>query len=139
MTGFEKQIIDTNILVYLADKADKEKHRKITKWFEGKEENIYYLSLQSLREFASVTVRKKIISVKEIIEWLSIFEKRFRILKDNQDDILVALENMKNSFWDALLYATMKRNEITSIISENEKDFEKFEGIKVHNIFKEKN
>ncbi len=63
------------------------------------------------------------------------FANRFHLLSDGIWDVadaLVLAEGKKRLFWDALLASTMKRNFVTTIITENTKDFKELE-VKVVN------
>lgn len=136
MTG---TLVDTNILVYIADKKD-QKHLAAFRWFEQaiNEEEPYYVSLQNLREFAHVCLKKTNISNAQIAEWVEQFSKFFNVLEDSKDDILYAVHISKEAqihFWDANIVATMERNGITRIITENTSDFEKCENLEISNIF----
>jgi len=121
----EKALIDSNILYYLIDTNEKEKHDKILNWFESIDSNEFVVSNQTLREFANISIKKSNLKKEQIIEFLDLFINKFGLIQDNQFDTTKAVQLSKNkkSFFDALIAATMQRNYIDTIITENTKDF----------------
>jgi len=128
-------LVDTNILVYLVDATDKKKHEKAKMFLDKiiQHPEIFVVSLQNLREFSSVLINKKKINKQKLEKYLDLFNGAFEeILYDNVDDIISASKeslDKKSSFWDSLLMATMKRNAIELIYTENLKDFKNFKNI----------
>jgi len=121
---FMKTLIDTSILIYLVDAKEEKKHQKVVGWFEGIfESNEYFVSLQNLREFAFVAKKKDLLLAEEIITYVELFADSFNLLQDSVEDVKKASRKTKNKYWDALLIATAKRNNIFQVITENEKDF----------------
>jgi len=121
---FMKTLIDTSILIYLVDAKEEKKHQKVVGWFEGIfESNEYFVSLQNLREFAFVAKKKGLLKVEEVKKYVDLFVDSFNLLYDSVDDIKKASEKPRAKYWDALLIATAKRNNIFQVITENEKDF----------------
>lgn len=127
-TSDEICLIDTNILVYAYDESEGKKHeickRLIDECWRLREK--YSISIQNLSEFY-VVITKKIENpvpmemAKEIIE--DIIEFQNWILMDyDPRTILSAIElNMvyQVHYWDALIAATMRENEIFSIYTED--------------------
>ncbi len=133
----EKMLVDSCLLVYFIDPREKEKHEKTVGWFKERlpAENLF-VSNQNLREFASVAIKKSTATTNEITDALQLFSETFKIIQDNAQDIARATalcEGKKKIFWDALIVATMQRNGIQKIITENTKHFEKFNAIKAIN------
>ena len=128
-------VVDSNILIYLVDATDKAKHEKAKKFIETIKNNPqnFAICLQNLREFCSIAIRKKNLPPEEIAEYIDLFRNSFQnILYDNEEDILAASGHCaakKTIFWDSLIAATMQRNEIEIIYTENTKDFKNFERI----------
>ena len=127
-TSDEICLIDTNILVYAYDESEGKKHeickRLIDECWRLREK--YSISIQNLSEFY-VVITKKIENpvpmemAKGIIE--DIIEFQNWILMDyDPRTILSAIElNMvyKVHYWDALIAATMRENEIFRIYTED--------------------
>lgn len=131
----EKYFLDTNVLAYLASTEEPKKHEKAKALIKN---NIICISTQNLRELANILLKKTSLSPEEISKIILTFAKTFTIFIELPTDILDAtrLCNNRKNFYDTLLVTTMQRNNITTIITENEKDFKEFKGIKVINPFK---
>lgn len=142
MTG--EFLVDSNIIIYAFDIADKRKHELakelLTKCWLGK--IMLVVSVQNLSEFF-VNVTSKIMKpiaigeaeniVKNIIEsryWIKIAPKQETIL----NAIKLFVEN-KKGYWDSLIAATMIENNIFNIYTENTKDFSKIKEITAKNPF----
>ncbi|MBI4210471.1 MAG: PIN domain-containing protein [Candidatus Diapherotrites archaeon] len=132
-------LVDTNILVYAIDTKEPEKQAVTNAWLSGIENdgNRYFLSLQNIREFISVCLKKKI-EAKKIHEAAENFANGFHLIQDNYTDSVLALKisaEHRIPFWDALLIATMERNGVTSIVTEDTGSFERHPEITAANIF----
>ncbi len=136
-----KILVDTNVMVYAIDSTDEEKNLKALEWMgkileEGKGSS-YCISLQNIREFCSICVKKKIPHEK-VFEWVAYFSAAFNQIRDTKEDcergLLINMES-KIHFYDSLLIATMERNGIKQIITENTADFAKSGQIKAFDIF----
>lgn len=138
-------LLDTNILVYAFDITEKEKH-KIAKdlLFDlFSKEQTSFISIQSLSEFFVMSTNKlpkpiDKIEARELIKKI-IESKNFKILKFNTYTISSAIDThteYNSSYWDSLIAETMRKYNITIIITENEKDFKKIPWLTVINPFK---
>jgi len=61
------------------------------------------------------------------------------VIDRDEDTFLSAIDLVANHevpFWDSMIASCMKENEITQIVTENKKDFEKAPDIKVSSPFK---
>ena len=123
-------LVDTNILIYAfsEDNSTKNKLAKdlINKCWQG--ENNLAISAQNLAEFVFVSIKKIGLDHKEIktiIGYITEFSG-FKKINYSTTTIFLALDisyEFKMSFWDSLLAATMKENNIFNIYTENIKDF----------------
>ncbi|MEM3127091.1 MAG: PIN domain-containing protein [Candidatus Woesearchaeota archaeon] len=138
------EFIDSNILIYLTDLDYPDKKRKakqiISRAVIGNEK--FAISPQILGEFF-VNATKKIASPiseeegKEIIRSI-IKSESFFIFPITKEITLAALEIVekhKISYWDAQIISVMKENGISTILTENTKDFN-VPGIVAVNPFK---
>lgn len=132
-------LIDSNILIYAYEEQDSIKKIKAQKLILNfmKEDNLCAISSQNLAEMASAFIVKGKGSPELIGEVVEDINKCRNFLKINYNlkTIKSALnihQNFKTPFWDALIIATMKENNISNIYTENIKDF-KVEGIKAIN------
>jgi len=132
--------IDTNILVYAFDTSYPEKRNICKKLIE----NIFNgdkkcaVTSQILAEFA-VVVTKKIENPltktqAESIVGAILSSENWTVVNYEGEDVLRALKS-KQSFWDALIIQTLKKNDINAFVTENEKHFENA-GLKIINPFK---
>jgi predicted nucleic acid-binding protein len=133
------KLIDTNILVYAYDSSEKEKHdvsKEILKqiWQMGGG----VVCLQNLLEFF-VVITKKVENpidtndAKAIVEDILISDN-WMIIDRDVDTCINAIDLVSKygiHLWDTLIAACMKENEISEIVTENKRDFEKIEGLKV--------
>lgn len=135
----EKIFIDTNILVYAYDNASGKKHLNAKKIIEecitGARE--LYISNQILAEFTNVVFTKlpKSPAKEEIASILAKINKIDSWKKINYSNKTVesALQENGNHFWDKLIAATMKENNVFTIYTENAKDFKNIAGIQAIN------
>ena len=138
----DKILIDTNVLVYGFENSDKFKQEKSMLVIEKSAvENNVFVSVQNMAELARVLTEKVKIKVPANITqtYLLKMGNLFRRIFYDEFTIMNALdisEKYKLHFFDALLVATMKENGIKTIITENDKDFEKIPFIKAVNPFR---
>lgn len=141
----ELALIDSNILSYVFDESEPEKRRICADlaadcWKRKRE---FAVSVQNLSEFY-VVVTKKISNpipakvAKDFIEHIIDFQGWHVINYDAQTIRSAIAISTKHGihYWDALLAATMRENNIFSIYTENENDFKKIPWIKILNPFK---
>lgn len=123
-------LLDSNILIYNYDDADPVKHKTAKKLidncWDGKEK--LALSTQNLSEFFSITTTKKFLDKKDSIRIISDiikFPGFVKIIFDHETVLEAAKisDEYKMSYWDSLLAATMKKNGIFNLYTENMKDF----------------
>ncbi|MEK6970693.1 MAG: PIN domain-containing protein [archaeon] len=144
MTEIEPIFVDTNILVYAHQKVHDRRNdtaRQILKeCFEGK--TLLTISNQILGEFCRVVRHKMdrplpdweiIIILQDILATPS-----FKIVNYSSQTVVSAMKEGCDVFiWDAIIAQTMRENGITTIYTENTKDFQKIKGIKPINPFAE--
>ena len=137
-----KILVDSNTLIYLVDSGEKTKNKKALEWLRSlpKDNNSYFVALQNLREFSAICIKKTSLNKEKITEWVNLYSKLFTVLDEKEQDIMNAVRisrEHKTPFWDALIIATMQRNGIGEILTENMKDF-KMEGIIPKTLFQAK-
>jgi predicted nucleic acid-binding protein len=137
-----RALVDANILVYYLDAREGRKHQLAQEFMKEVDANPlkFVVCIQSLREFASIATKKSIVPAVKIKESVMLFEKAFqKPLGDIPFDIMNAVSlacYQKIPFYDALLASTAQRHGVTTIYTENTKDFEKILGIKAVNPLK---
>jgi predicted nucleic acid-binding protein len=137
--------IDSNIIVYAYNKADHRKHAISVSLLRPiwKEQKTFATSLQTLGEFFSVITKKveKPLDSKiaQIIVMDMMILSTWKIVSYNKKIVMMALNissKFKMPYWDSLITATMTENHISTIYTENVKDF-KVPWIKAINPFKD--
>jgi len=125
--------------VYWFDGTDKTKHEQAMRLFEDAyaHPESFVVSTQNIRELCSVLLAKKRINPTEIRSAVRSVRNMFRhILSDSAFDAEHAVTISSDTgtyYWDALLAATMQRNGITRIVTENTRDFDKIHFLKAVN------
>lgn len=138
----DKVFIDTNILVYLFDKSEKEKQTRVKKLISDLLlQTRMFVSVQVINEFISVTGKKIANPIspaqqREIIEFINDI---FIITPLNEVTTLNALEisqKYKLSFWDSLIISSALENICSILYSEDtQSGFSIFDKIKIVNPF----
>lgn len=136
-------LIDTNILVYAYDESEVKKHkickRLIDECWRVREK--YSISIQNLSEFYVVITKKvekpvPMETAKEIIGDIIEFQN-WAVINYDVHTILSAIELNREyevHYWDALIAATMRENNIFCIYTEDG-DFKSIPWLKVINPF----
>jgi len=136
----ERHLIDSNILVYAFTNIEINKQKKAREiLFQARDSGLGYLSKQNIIELINAN-RKFInkISNKELEQIISGLES-LNIIDYSTTSIKKALiiqTTFNIGFFDSLIIQTMKENNLFTIYTENEKDFNKVENLKVINPFK---
>ncbi len=138
----DKVFLDTNILVYLFDKSEKEKQTKVKKLVANHLPHTrMFVSIQVINEFINVTGKKitapiSPVQQKEIIEFI---DDIFIITPLVLNTTLSALEisqKYKLSFWDSLIISSALENKCSILYSEDmQNGFNIFNKIRIVNPF----
>jgi len=144
MTEDENSLIDSNILVYAYDKSESTKNAIAEKILEEifTNERTSAVSTQNISEFY-INVTKKIEKPISTTEAYHVIQEimsmsNVKTLTTQKQTILKAISistNYNIHYWDALIVAVMQENDINTIITENEKDFQKVPSLTVINPF----
>ncbi len=138
----DRIFFDTNIICYSFDINEPTK-RKICREFMIKVlrgEIIGVVSNQVLGEIFNATINKfkvKPVEAKTIVQGI-IQSSKWQKVNYTQETVNSATESFEYSgipFWDLVIIETLRENNISKIITENERDFVKADGIKVINPF----
>jgi predicted nucleic acid-binding protein len=141
-TDSENSFLDTNILLYAYDYSAGEKHliskKMVLEGMQGQPK--WTISSQILGEFLSISlyspeykkdeIKKAAQEIIELNSWkkISYTEKTIEKAAQKYEDGM--------HFWDLVIAQTMLENGITTIYTENTKDFSKIKGIKAVNPFR---
>lgn len=138
-------IIDTNIFIY-AINENSPKHKQAQKFLKenGTELEITHQNiLEAIRVLTHKSFSRPMNLTNALSSVLSIAKSCF-IISPNQTTYHLVIELIKNykikgnRIFDAYLAATALSNGITSIATDNTRDFKKFKGIKLINPFLQK-
>jgi len=133
------KLIDTNILVYAYDTSEGMKHEAAKQLLKGIwEDGGGVVCVQNLMEFFVVITKKVEIPIpvtvaKTIIEDISKSDS-WKVIDRDINTFLYAIDLVERyniHLWDATIVASMKENEVSRIVTENTKDFEKVPDIYV--------
>lgn len=134
-------LVDTNVVVYAYDRSEPDKQRRALEVLDVLATSQRgALSVQVLSE-TFVTLTRKIpapLSPEEAYQRLQNYHQAWPILDLTG---LIALEaargvvDHKLSFWDALIWATAKLNQIDIVLSEDFSDGQVVEGVRFTNPF----
>lgn len=130
MSGKEKYLIDTNILIYFIDgKLTQSQKEEVTSIFT-KSFNISIISKIEFLGFRKYLDESKFEIAKDFIS----NAKVINLSDDMADTIIEIRQRKKIKLGDAIIAATALSHDLT-IVTRNQKDFEKINGISVFNPF----
>lgn len=134
MTSF----FDTNLLIYLYDTGQPDKHRKAKELFTDEASaNRVLISTQVLQEFYAAVTSKKIMD-KEIAEQAVIKFMQLPVKQIDLPEIQAAMWRNRTdqiSFWDALIIETALSGGASILWSEDFQHGRVFDGLEVRNPF----
>jgi predicted nucleic acid-binding protein len=130
---------DTNVLIYAADRDDSLRHQQAAEWLErAMRSGNCVQTLQSLAEFFNVFTRKSAAAPGHaatfVTAWRAVFAVEAASLAD-LDHAMRAVREYQLSFWDALLWATVRRMGVAVLVSEDFQDGRVVEGVRFANPF----
>ncbi len=130
--------VDTNILVYAVDRDSGDRHQKSKQLLAKAAMRDCVLTVQALAEFFHATTRKRVLRTSLasafVRDWLEVFD-----IASADTDALVeamdAVEEHRLSLWDAMIWATARRNACSAVISEDMQDGRRLGGVEFINPF----
>ncbi len=134
--------LDTNILIYTIDLDAGDRHEMSSRLVElvghPHLRRNCVLTTQVLAEFYHVVTRKRLLKATRakasVHDWIEIFA----IVNANEEslvDAVDATEKHRMSFWDAMLWAAVRRAGCSAIISENMQHGRHLGGVEIINPF----
>ena len=133
--------LDTNILVYSVDLDAGNKHDKAIALFEQLTPSNCVLSLQSLCEFYSAVTRKKLMPADDAMAQIDDWQQLFPVVSAKPATLtraFAAVTRHQLSFWDALLWATIREAGIAILLSEDFQHEQHLDGVQIINPFRTK-
>lgn len=136
-----KRLIDTNVLVYAYDFSEPEKQAAAAAALDkldGTDSGV--LSTQILSEFFVVVTRKMAapLTIDEAAERVENLSRLWPVAEVSPLVVIEAIRGVRVhqlSFWDALIWATAKLNQIQVILSEDFNSGHTLEGVGFVNPF----
>jgi predicted nucleic acid-binding protein len=134
MTG--KHLVDTNLLVYAYDRSESEKQAKAVELLDELVKNgTGILSPQILSEFYNVVTRKLAapLTPQEAYTSISNYIRSWNIVDLTSLVVLEAARGVRDHklpYWDSLVWATAKMNQIPIVLSEDFSHNSVIEGVR---------
>lgn len=128
----ERFSLDTNVLVYAADRDAGDKHARALQIIARAARRPCTLTTQALAEFYHATTRKRIVpqadAAAQVRDWLDLFPT---VAADAEAlrRALAASEGGRFAFWDALILATAGQAGCAVVLSEDMAD-----GVRLGNV-----
>ena len=130
--------LDTNLLVYAVDSSgDKAKHALALR-LVGQVANGGVLSMQALTELYAVLTRKGIASASRAQAHVGAWRRAFTIatpISSDLDDAMRVHDDHGIPFWDAMMWATLRRAGAQILLTEDLQDGRELEGVLILNPF----
>ena len=130
--------LDTNILVYSADRAAGERHALAIDIVARSARAGGVLTLQSLSEFYVVSTRKTLIERGRAAMLVDSWMAAFSCIAVSANAVRRALADAvagRASYWDALLVATAAEGGCAAILTEDMANGTSLGGVEIHNPF----
>lgn len=131
--------IDTNILVYAADDADRAKFDTACAIvFKAAGDASYLVSAQVVNEFASVLYRKLKKTDEEVLEFLDLVKALHVVplLPEWTHRAVQVKAQYGLQFFDSLLVAAAEANRCDTILTEDLNDGQVYAGVRAQNPFR---
>lgn len=132
--------LDTNILVYVADQRDSDKHRIATELLDAALDGRMEcrISTQTLSEFANVALKKLLLDTELIEEYVEVFKSIGLVLPDAEivQRALQVKRRYDIQFYDAMMIAAAERAGCNEILSEDLSDGQSYFGVTARNPFR---
>jgi predicted nucleic acid-binding protein len=128
-------LIDTNILIYAHQPAERDKYRSALSTLEAvMESGLGRLSAQILAEFISATTRgsRPILTIDESLAQASLLAEAMPVLEITSLIVLEAGRGVRQhglSYFDAQIWATARLNQIPTIFTEDFVNGRRIEGV----------
>ena len=139
MTG--RVFIDSNILIYANDRSESDKQLAAQQLLDGVvASRAGVISTQVLGEFFNGVTRKIAapLTLNEASELVALFIQSFRVVDLTPLVVLDAVRGVRDhqlSYWDALIWASARLNQVPVIFSEDFSSNVIFEGVRLVNPF----
>ena len=133
-----KFTFDTNVLVYAADTDSGDKHVRALDLIRRASEADCFLTLQSLSEFFNATTRRSMLDGSRAEAFVNTWSTVFPVVAAHLGTIreaMTAVRDHRLSFWDAMLWATVREARCRILLTEDFQDGRTLEGVTFVNPF----
>ncbi len=121
-----KKGLDTNILVYMIDSTDEDKHKRALSLLEDilRNPSEYAVTTQVVAEFLYVVKKKLPVALDDALLLIERLHAKGTIIGSYTiKEVLQAIKHSPKRFWDALIAYTYLSHNIKTILTENTEDF----------------
>jgi predicted nucleic acid-binding protein len=133
--------IDTNVLVYALDLRDPQKHEQAVRLVEFITRRHCLLTYQVLGEFCAAVARKNLARLDEAEAAVAFWASICPVVSWEMRDLATALSATRRhsmSFWDAVLWATVRSAGCRWILTEDFQHGREVEGVCYLNPFRDR-
>lgn len=130
--------VDTNVLVYAINVDDPVRHDRAQRLLDRAAKADCVIALQALAELFNVLVRKRRIPVASARATVMALRKDFPVVTAEETTLAEAMEAVEIhqlSFWDAMLWATVRAAGCEVFLTEDLQDGRKLGGVTFVNPF----
>lgn len=134
----ERISLDTNILVYAVDRDAGARHERAAELVDRAVDRDCVLTLQALCEFFSAVTRKGKMPVAEAAAQVNDWQLLFPTVLAKASALpqaVAAVTEHKLSFWDALLWATVREAGVSLLLTEDLQHGRELGGVRFFNPF----
>jgi len=134
----ERYSLDTNILIYAVDCEAGERHLLAMDILDRAVDEDCVLALQVLAEFFHAVTRKGKMPPDEAAGQVADWQLLFPVVLPRPETLqqaIAAVTTHRLSFWDAMLWATLRPARVSVLLSEDFQDGRSLDGLAFHNPF----
>jgi len=130
--------LDSNTLVYIVDTQAGERHEIAKDFVQRLRPEKCVVTVQALAETYRVVTKKGLashdVALNYILGWISVFEV-ISVEQDAMLDAIAAVKRHKMSFWDAMIWATVRKAGCSALITEDMNHGQEIDGVKIISLF----
>ena len=130
--------LDTNILVYAVDRDADERHDWSRALLDRAARCDCVITVQALAEFFHATTRKNLLTLERASALVRDWSEVFQIVSAGASALVDAMDAVgehRLSFWDAMLWATVRQSGCSALLSEDMQDGRRLGGVEIVNPF----
>ena len=130
--------LDTNILVYAVDRNAGERQLQAGELVGRAARRDCVLTMQALAEFFHATTRKNLLAPVRARAFVRNWSDVFKVVSADAAalaDAMDAVEEHRLSFWDAMLWATVRQSGCSALLSEDMQDGRRLGGVEIIDPF----